>query len=78
MKTKTVVERPCQEFNLPSSPPLGYFCFPYESPMILTFISFPSLQYVEAWHSEYVYNGVVKIWHLLIDTAILCLNLIIT
>lgn len=31
----------------PPSPPLGYICFPYESPMILTFIPFPSVQYVE-------------------------------
>lgn len=31
----------------PPSPPLGYVCFPYESPMILTSIPFPSLQYVE-------------------------------
>ena len=49
MKTKTVVERPCQEFNAPPPPPrpLDTFVSLYESPMILTSIPFPSLQYVE-------------------------------
>ena len=60
----------------PPLPTLGYFCLPYESPMILTFIPFPSLQYVEdeiqGMFKTVVY---VKIWHLLIDTAILYLNL---
>ena len=63
MKRKTVVERPCQEFNPLPLLPLGYVCFPYESQMILTFIPFPSLQYVEG-----KIQGVFKT---VIDTAIL-------